>query len=64
MTDIELLERAASLLDSEALHMRHRHFVDHVIRDWKGETEAQRVHDEMKDTATRLYEMANRLETK
>jgi hypothetical protein len=56
---IELIEHAAFLLDNEALGLRMAHNLDHRNPDWKGEADAKAAHDDMKNTATRLYALAN-----
>lgn len=57
-TNIELIEHAAFLLDNEALTLRERHNLDHRNPDWQSEAEAKAEHDDMKNTATKLYALA------
>jgi hypothetical protein len=59
--DIDLLQHAAALLDSEALSLRECHNVNHLSPDWKDEAVAKAAHDDMKNTSTRLYELADRM---
>lgn len=60
-TDSQLLEHAAALLDAEAQGIRECHNRNPRNPDWAGEEDAKRAHDDMRSTATRLYEMAVRM---
>jgi hypothetical protein len=61
--DIDLIEHAACILDGEALSIRQCHNLNPNNPDWKDEPEAKEWHDNMKNTSTRLYELAERMRT-
>jgi hypothetical protein len=60
-TGTDLLEHAAALLDGEALCLRSSHNINAGNPTWKGEPEVKAEHDDMKDTSTALYAMAEQL---
>lgn len=58
LLDIDLIEQAAALLDTDAFEIRMSHNVDHRNPDWKGEPEAKAAHDMARSTAGRLFALA------
>jgi hypothetical protein len=59
--DVDLIEQAAALLDSEALALRLSHTVG-GDGDWAGEEAAKAAHDEFKNTSVKLYDLAERIQ--
>lgn len=60
-TDIETIERAATILEGNALDLRVTHNVDYRNPDWKGEDNARILHDQARHHAQRLLELARRM---
>lgn len=59
--DIDILDNAATLLDSTAAYLRSAHKVDPEHPDWQGNDYAKGLHDQARQASEALYVLAARL---
>ncbi len=58
---IDLIGRAAGLLDDEARALRECHTTGPAHNDWSGQPDAHNAHDELMDVSTRLRLLARHM---